>query len=169
MLLERSATMSAAAPDESALTWVDLVWYEKRIEHWIRFGRTEDEQILDRRRRRVGFAPGAVFAFVRWQSGDRGTVASRLAVVQAQVSGAAIATLPGVTPGGTLLLRLSGWPKVQRALAAVDQVDDLGIDPADAAPDHWRQVHARLSVGQTPEPYSRFRHRAWRQRQELGL
>ena len=48
------------------------MWFEKRVEHWIRFGRIADEAILDRRRRRVAFAYG-VFAFVRWAANDVST------------------------------------------------------------------------------------------------
>ncbi|MCU0856088.1 MAG: DUF2840 domain-containing protein, partial [Rhodobacteraceae bacterium] len=33
------------------LTEVELVWREKQVEHWIRFGHAVHEQILDRRRR----------------------------------------------------------------------------------------------------------------------
>jgi hypothetical protein len=38
--------------------------------------------------------------------------------------------VPYVRPGGEVLLRLSGWPKVERALQIVDAVEALGIDPA---------------------------------------
>ena len=48
------------------LTHVELIWLEKQIEHWIRFGRDVAEQIVDRRQRILSFAPGSVFAFVRW-------------------------------------------------------------------------------------------------------
>ena len=53
----------------SDLTHVELVWLEKRIENWIRFGHPAEEQILDRRRRIVSFAPGSIFAFVNVQVG----------------------------------------------------------------------------------------------------
>ena len=33
--------------------------------------------------------------------------------------------MAGVTPGGDQLLRLAGWPTVQKALAAIDAVDRL--------------------------------------------
>ncbi|MFO0404850.1 MAG: DUF2840 domain-containing protein, partial [Labrys sp. (in: a-proteobacteria)] len=46
----------------SSLTRVELLWLEKRVERWIRFGRIAEEMILDRRRRVVAFAPDAVFA-----------------------------------------------------------------------------------------------------------
>jgi hypothetical protein len=153
---------------DPALTWVELVHYAERIERWIRFGRPVQERIVDRRRRWQGFAPGAHFAYVRWQASDRGTVVSRLVIVQAVDAEQSHTTTPGVWPGGDLLLRLVGWPKVQRAFAAIDAVERQGVDPAEAAPDHWRQLHNRISARREPEPYSQLRHRAWRQRAELA-
>ena len=57
----------ARLPDGPApfTTLVELTFDKRRIEHWIRFGRKSYEQIIDRRRSVVGFAPGSVFAFVR--------------------------------------------------------------------------------------------------------
>jgi hypothetical protein len=49
----------------SNLTHVELLWLEKRIENWIRFGHAAEEQLLDKRRRILSFAPGNIFAFVR--------------------------------------------------------------------------------------------------------
>jgi hypothetical protein len=49
-----------------SLTQVELTWYEKRIENWIRFGDHVEEKILDRRRRTLSFRGDTVFAFVRW-------------------------------------------------------------------------------------------------------
>src|SRR5690606_30780425 len=91
-------------------TLVELTFQRKRIEHWIRFGRKSYEQIIDRRRSVVGFAPGSVFAFVRWASGDYGTVVSRIDIVRAIGRGEPFQTLPFVRPGGEILLRLDGWP-----------------------------------------------------------
>jgi Protein of unknown function (DUF2840) len=65
------------------------------------------------------------------------------------------------------LLRVSSWPKVEKVLQAIDAVEALRIDPADAAPDHWRHVHNRLSVGEQPRLYSRTRHQAWLHRRKL--
>ena len=66
----------------SDLTHVELLWLEKRIENWIRFGHAAEEQILDRRRRILTFAPGSSFAFVRWASNDFGTVISRIDILR---------------------------------------------------------------------------------------
>jgi len=149
-------------------TLVDLTWRQKKIEHWIRFGRKSYEQILDRHRSVVGFAPNSIFAFVRWAANDFGTIISRIDIVRAIRRGEPFQTLPFVRPGGDILLRLDGWPKVQRALAAIDAVQTLGLDPADASPDYWRHVHNRLTAGLEPHAYTPERHAAWLHRRSIG-
>ncbi len=152
----------------SHLTDVELTWLERRIEHRIRFGSIAAEKVLDRRRRIVSFAPGSVFAFVRWASNDFGTIISRIDIVRAVAPGEAFSTLPFVRPGGEILLRITGWPKVECVLQLIDAVEALGIDAADAAPDYWRHVHNRLSVGETPRAYTRTRHQAWLHRRRIA-
>ncbi|MEA4838693.1 MAG: DUF2840 domain-containing protein [Rhodospirillaceae bacterium] len=150
-------------PDEPApfTTLVELTFQKQKVEHWIRFGRKSYERIIDRRRSVVGFAPDSVFAFVRWAAGEHGTVVSRIDIVRAVRRGEPFQTLPFVRPGGDILLRINGWQKVQRALAAIDAVDALGVDPADASPDHWRHIHNRLTAHQEPNTYTPERHAAW--------
>ncbi len=143
------------------LTHVELIWLEKQIEHWIRFGHDVAEQILDRRRRILSFEPNSVFAYVRWAANDFGTVVSRIDILRAVAPGEAFSTIGYVRPGGEIMLRLSGWPKVERALQAIDAVERAGIDPANACPDHWRHVQNRLVAGYEPRPYTRERHAAW--------
>jgi len=152
----------------SDLTTVELLRLEKRIENWIRFGHPVAEQRLDLHRRVLSFLPGSLFAFVRWTSNDFGTVLSRIDIVRAAEPGRPYSTVPWIKPGGESLLRLSGWPKVERVLQIVDAVESLGIDPADAAPDYWHHVHNRLSVNETPRAYSHSRHRAWLHRRRIA-
>lgn len=142
-------------------TLVELTWIEKRIEHWIRFGRKVHEQVVDRHHRVVGFAPNTTFAFVRWAANDFGTIISRIDVVRAVGAAEPFQTLPFVRPGGDILLKVEAWPKVERVLQLIDAVEALGIDPADAAPDHWRHVHNRLTAGHEPRSYTREQHHAW--------
>src|SRR4029077_5274278 len=152
----------------SELTLVELLWLKKRIENWIRFGRIAEEHVLDRQRRIVSFAPDSIFAFVRWASNDYGTVVSRIDILRAVRPGERYSTVPYVRPGGESLVRLSGWPKVEKVLQAIDAIEALEIDPADVAPEHWRHIHTRLSVGEQPRPYTRSRHQAWLHRRKIS-
>ena len=120
----------------SELTHVELEWTKGRVENWIRFGRTAEQRIINSQRRIVSFAPGSVFAFVRWASNDYGTILSRIDILRAVSPGEPWSTVPHVRPGRESLLRLFGWPKVEKVLHAIDGIEALGIDPADAAPDH---------------------------------
>ena len=151
----------------SDLTQVELLWVKKRIENWIRFGRIAQEAVLDRNRRIVSFTPGSIFAFVRWASNDYGTILSRIDILRAVKPGERCSTVPYVRPGGEILLRLAGWPKVEKVLQAIDTVETLGINPADAAPDYWHHVHNRLSVDEQPRRYTYTRHEAWLHRRRI--
>ena len=155
------------APPED-LTQVELVWIEKQIEHWIRFGREVREQVLDRRHRILFFPSGAVFALVRWAANEHGTVLSRLDILRAVGPGEPRQTIPTVTPGADILLRVDGWPKVERVLQLIDAIEAIDIDPAEVSPDHWRHVHNRLAAGETPRAYTMQRHRAFLLRREIG-
>ncbi|WP_316229115.1 DUF2840 domain-containing protein [Bradyrhizobium sp. SZCCHNR1070] len=152
----------------SDLTQVELLWLEKRIENWIRFGHAVEETIIDKRRRVLSFAPGGIFAFVRWASNDFGTVVSRIDIVRAVAPGQGYTTVPFVRPGGEILLRLAGWSRVEPVLQRIDRVEVLGIDPAEAAPDYWQHVHNRLSAHDVPRDYTRGRHQAWLHRRRFA-
>jgi hypothetical protein len=159
--------MIGAGVDRQSLTHIELIWHEQRIEHWIRFGRDVAEQILDRRRRILSFAPNSIVAYVRWASGDFGTIVSRIDILRTIRRGEAFSTIPYVRPGGEILLRVSGWARVERVLQAIDAVEQIGIDAADACPDHWRHVHNRLVAGEVPRRYSCEQHRAWLLRKKI--
>ena len=150
---------TATAP--AALTHVELIWIENQIEHWIRFGREVREQVLDRRRRILFFPAGTTFALVRWAGNEHGTVLSRLDILRAVGPGEACQTIATVTPGGDMLLRVDGWPKVERMLQRIDAIEAIGIDPVEVSPDHWRHVHNRLTAGHEPRGYTLDHHRAF--------
>ncbi|MFH3479112.1 DUF2840 domain-containing protein [Xanthobacter variabilis] len=163
-----SRSHGGAAPrtqSADAFTQVELTHIEKRIENWIRFGHKAREQVLDRSRRVFFYRPGSVFAFVRWASNDFGTITSRVDIVRAVAPGEPFQTLPFVCPGGDILLRIEGWPKVERVLQHIDAIEVIGIDPIEVSPDHWRHVLNRLTVGYEPRAYTVDQHQAFLLRQ----
>jgi len=143
------------------MTHVELTWIEKKIEYWIRFGREAHEQIIDRRQRVISFRPNTVFAFVRWAANDFGTIISRIDIVRAVEPGEAYQTLPFVRPGGEILLKIEGWPKVEDVLRHVDAIEAIGIDADAVSPEHWRHVHNRMAAGHQPRAYTVDQHRAF--------
>lgn len=161
------ADARAAFRAEPRLTHLELTWREGRVEHWLRFGLPAAEHRIDRHRRIVSFTAGTVFAFVRWAANDFGTVISRIDIVRAVSGGEPLQTLPFVRPGGDVMLKVNGWPKVERVLRAIDAIEALGVDPADVSHDHWRHVHNRLVIGQEPRAYALDQHRAWLKRRSI--
>lgn len=151
-----------------ALTWVELIDDEGRTERWIRFGAVVETHRVSASNRFVGFAPGAVFAYVRWACGPRGAVGARIDILQAVARGADRVAIPGVAPGALSLLRLNGWSRVRHALAVIDAVADTGVALEAVASDHWRHVHNRMTAGLAPQAYGAVRHRALKLRQGLG-
>ncbi|MBE1529838.1 hypothetical protein GGC65_004294 [Sphingopyxis sp. OAS728] len=159
----------AAKPSSaSGLTDVELTWIAGRLEQWIRFGRVAADRIVNRRTRIASFRPGAIFAFIRWTSNDFGTIHSSIAIVEAVTPGSPYATYPFIRPGGDLLLRLDGWPKVEQVLKAIDAIEAADVDPCDVAPDHWRHIGSQLSAGLPFRPYGADRHAAWLRRKAIG-
>ena len=166
-LLPPTPPALAVASGKPFLTHVDLFWQEGVRQHWLRFGRPVGDRIIDRRHRVASFAPGAIFAFIRWASNDYGTVVSKIDIVRAVSRGEPYSTLPHVDPGGEILLHLNGWPKVQQVLLTIDAIEALGIALDDVAPDHWRHIHNRISAGLSPRSYSLDRHKSWILREGL--
>ncbi len=90
--------MSRTNPEElliGALTRVELLWVEKRIETWIRFGHAAKEQIIDGSRRTVSFAPASIFAVVHWAANDYGTILSQIDILRAVAPGEVLHGGPG--------------------------------------------------------------------------
>lgn len=161
------ASGGLSASLDSQQTAVEIIWVEKKIEHWLRFGRVATDRVVSRSTRIKSLRPGEIFALVRWAANDFGTTISRIDIVRTVAPGEAYTTLPFVRPGGEILLKIESWPKVAQVLRAIDSVEAAGVDPCDAAPDHWRHVHNRIAAGQGPRDYTRERHRAWLQRREI--
>lgn len=172
-LSTRAALLPSAAPRpvtdrDPPLTHVTLVWRDGVQEDWLRFGKPVAERIIDRRTRIESYAPGQVFALVRWASNEYGTQRSLLIIARAVGRGEAFSTLAQVDPGGEILLSARGWPSVRAAFGLIDAIEKAGFDPCDIAPDHWRHIHNRLAVGMPPRPYDQRRHRAWSLRRRLS-
>lgn len=161
------AKVAASKLPVDGLTRVELTYVPDRVEQWIRFGRCETDRFVGPHERVLTFAPGSIFALVRWAANDYGTILSRIDIVRALKPGAASQRLPFMRPGGEILLRLAGWPKVEKVLRLIDGVEMLGIEPPDVAPHYWRHVHNRMAIALAARSYGRLQHYAWLRQKEL--
>ena len=150
-------------------TTVDILFVEKRVQRWIRFGSVAHREIINPQRRIVAFTPGSVFAFIRWRGNEHGTTESRIDILRAVADEQSYSTVPFVRPGGESLLKLSGWPKVANVLALIDAIESKGINPATVCPDYWRHVMNRLCGKDMPRAYTTARHAAWIRRRGAGV
>ena len=139
-----------------ALTHVELTWLEKRIEHWITLRPTmSPRQILDRRRRILSFAPGSIFAFVRWACERfRHRRLAHRHRARGRAAAKPIRRCPSCVPAARSCCASLAGPRSSACCRRSTPSRQLGVDPADAAPDHWRHVHNRLAAGDEPRPYT---------------
>jgi hypothetical protein len=163
-----TAPLTAPASSKPMLTQVELHWHEKQREDWLKFGKPVASRIIDRHVRVESYAPGQVFALVRWASNEHGTIRSSLDIVRAVREGEPFTTLAQVDPGGDILLAVSGWPKVAQVFRLIDAIEAADIDLCAVAPDHWRHVHNRLAIAAQPRAYTAERHQAWLARQRVS-
>ena len=142
-------------------TRVEIVFYPEHLNHWLRFGAPDVQQDLDRRRSLALFKPGQVFGYIRWRANEYGTQEWRFTIVRAAEPSLLLSRIPGVCPGGEVLLLVTGNTKVKRALLQIDVLEADGFDPADVSPTYYRHVHNRIAAGQPVRAYSRDQHTAY--------
>lgn len=151
----------------SGLTDVELTWIEARLEQQLRFGRAAAERSAGPHKRIASFRPGTTFALLGCTVPDIGRVCWSLAIVTAVPPGAPFATLPGVAPGGDILLALDGIERIRAVCREIDMIEASGIDPCDVQPDHWRHVGSQLTAALPFRSYGAERHAALLQRRRV--
>jgi hypothetical protein len=147
--------------NDAPLTRVSLVFVERRINVYLRFGHPIRELRLDRWRRCAMFLPAALFCRVRWESNDYGTTRWQLMVLQAGTPLDTVQRIPGIQPSARLLLYAEGERQVQSVLPQIDAIEAMGIDPVAVSPAYWRTLGNRLSARLPLPAYTVERHAAY--------
>lgn len=107
------------------------------------------------------FDAGQVFGFVRWRGDGYGTQTWRVVVACGLKVGEDGTAVPGLEPGGEVLLHAFGKVRAKRALRALDVLSD-GHVLHEIAPAYLRHVHLCVARNVRPDPYDEdaFRLRA---------
>jgi len=150
-------------------TRVKIAFYPEHLNNWLRFGAPDESHDLDRRRSLALFRPGQVFGYVRWRANEYGTQDWRFTIVQTAEPSRFLSRIEGITPGGEVLLLVTGNTKVKRALLQIDVLESDGFDPADVSPAYYRHVHNRITTGRPVRIYSGAQHEAHLTAQRVSL
>jgi hypothetical protein len=107
------------------------------------------------------FDAGQVFGFVRWRGDEYGTQTWRVVVARWLAAGDDGTAVPGLEPGGAVLLHAFGKVRAKRALRAIDGLSDKHV-LHEIAPSYWRHVHLSVERNVIPDAYDEaaFRLRA---------
>jgi hypothetical protein len=111
------------------------------------------------------FDAGQVFGIVRWRGDGYGTQTWRVVVARALVAGEQGTAVPGLEPGGEVLLHAFGKVRAKRALRAIDGLCDRHV-LHEIAPAYWRHIHLCVGQGVAPDPYDEA---AFRLRADVGI
>ncbi|WP_420346523.1 DUF2840 domain-containing protein [Pelagibius sp.] len=141
-------------------TRVEIAFYPEHLNNWLRFGMSDEQHDLDRRRSLALFKPGRVFGYVRWRANEYGTQEWRFSVVRTAGPSVLSSRIKGVQPGGEVLLLAIGNAKVKRALLQIDVLETKGFEPADVSIVYYRHVHNRIATRRPIRAYSEAQHSA---------
>lgn len=144
----------------SSVMRVSLAYVEHRVNVYLRFGQPVQETVLDRWRRVATFPSGATCCRIKWLGNNYGTALWQLLVLQAPGGAGSMQQIGGVRPGACILLRADGEERVKVVLAAIDDIERLGIDPCAVADTYWRTLGNRLAARQPLPAYTPERHAA---------
>lgn len=151
----------AALDDGLPLTRVSLLYIERRINLYLRFGCPLRVHQVDRWRRCAVFSPAQLFCRIRWESNDYGTRRWQLMVLQSGQPDEGMQRVRGIRPGAHLLLNAEGERAVRAVLARIDAIEAQAIAPSDVSLAYWRLLHNRLAARQPLPDYDADRHAAW--------
>ena len=143
-----------------ALTRVSLIFVNQRMNVYLRFGRPQCVQRIDRLRSLAFFQPGAIFGRMWWEANEYGTSRWELMVLQAGAPKQSIQHIVGIAPGAAVLLHVRGPKNVPFALQLIDAIEAQQIDCADVAASYWRTIHNRLAGRTEAAAYTPEQHAA---------
>ena len=142
-------------------TRVEIAFYPEHLNHWLRFGKPDEEHDLDRRRSLAFFKPERVFGYVRWRANEYGTQDWRFTIIGSGEPSKFLSRIEGVYPGGEVLLFAAGKAKVKQALMQIDTLETEGFEPTDVSCAYYRHIHNRIAIGKTIRAYRQAQHEAY--------
>jgi hypothetical protein len=130
----------------SDLTLVSLAAVETRLSARLIFGAPHLIRNSGREGRIAAFKPGDVFGYELKRADYRAAGGWQFHVIQAGSRGNRISRIPGIAPGGILLLSALQHHHARRALEAARMVLEHA-EPGMLSPAFWQRVSTQLQAG----------------------
>ncbi|MEO0883037.1 MAG: DUF2840 domain-containing protein [Pseudomonadota bacterium] len=127
------------------LTAVSIAWRKRRRNHRLLFGTPYRWVRLNWRRRLAVFQPDQIFGYERWHANKYGTQSWQIFVVKAVSPTMLTQRIPGIMPGGELLLFADGPTASKCLLKTFDRL--AKSDPLELFSEcRWRQISCLQSA-----------------------
>ena len=138
------------APGCQAFTQIELHSDRSTHTRWIRFGKPVISMRNTRGYPVECYAPGQIFGLAQSLSATQGNALSTFEIHLACGSSEQQCMSSKCQPGSVILLSVKGWRQVRHAIALIEAIEALGIDPCCLASDFWKEIHARLVAAGRP-------------------
>jgi uncharacterized protein DUF2840 len=153
----------------SDLTRVDILSLPDRVHHYTRFGRAVRKVIMPSYRGYEYYRPGQLVGYVQWQAGEYGSRLWRFMILMtvSHVCQINMQEVPGIMPAVRILLDMEGAFKVRKIFCVIDQIEQLGLDPADVSPAYYGHLHQRITANHRCHRYTMEQHKSFLKGQEV--
>ena len=154
------------------LTRIETIFLRDRINHYTRFGRPVTKTTTALYRGFEYYKPGQLLGYVQWYGGEYGSRLWRFLILvtmshrMGQQGLIKLQEVPGVKPGAQIILDLEGSARVKMMLKAIDQIEHLGLDPADISPAYYGHLHQRIMTNRPYHRYTMEQHKSFMQERE---
>lgn len=151
------------------LTRIETIFLKDRVNHYTRFGRPVMKNSGPSYRGYEYYGPGQLVGYVQWYAGDYGSRLWRFIILMTVfgTQKCVLQAVPGIAPGAVIIMDIEGALKVRVAMKVLDQIEGIGIDPADVSPAYYGHLHQRIMINQSCHRYTMEQHQSFLNEQRL--
>ncbi|MBL4802209.1 MAG: DUF2840 domain-containing protein [Emcibacter sp.] len=151
------------------LTRIKTMNVKNHIKYYVRFSRPVFIKELAGGQAYEYYKPSQLVGYVQWQAGEYGSRIWRFTIFKtvSPKGERKIQSINGIRPGVQILLDLEGAMRVRPALKTIDQIEAIGLQPADISSAYYGHLHQRIMAKQPAHPYGEEQHQSFLKEQGL--
>lgn len=147
------------------LTRIHTINVKNRISRYVRFGRPVFTKNISTYQAYEYYKPDQLVGYAQWQAGEYGSRIWRITIFKTVNSTheSQIQSIEDIRPGVQIILDLEGAMNVRPILKIIDQIEAIGLHPADISPAYYGHLHQRIMVKQPLHTYGEEQHQSYLQ------